>query len=228
MNTIFWWLWLFSPSFKLLVKNVLFSARAPLIVALYSNSSKEVLSCLVNVQHRVLSPFTSSVRNCFFKTQNAVSCSLIIRTSAYQSDWCNFSLCFLWDVNYQQFSTNCSAEVLHIGKLKCPASHNRVSRWWCFSQGVRLWAMIRNLFLQIRYNFITVYTPRAMSIFKIQTKKSTDVVTSSLMNKKCPLSVLSDSNMHKKQFWYLTLTQGTTIKPINKHPTPATTSLFCC
>lgn len=55
---------------------------------------------------------------------------------------------------------------------KCPpdttgSQHGGVS----ISEGVTLWAMVQNLFHQIRHDFISVYTPGAKMSFKIQNEK---------------------------------------------------------
>lgn len=68
---------------------------------------------------------------------------------------------------------------------KCPlATTGSQDDGLSISEGVTLWGMIQNLFHQIRYNFITVYTPRAKSSFKIQNKKSIDIVVTSRLMKK--------------------------------------------
>lgn len=53
-----------------------------------------------------------------------------------------------------------------------PASHN-THHGLSILVGVTLWGSIQNLFQQIRYNFITVYTPRAKTSFTIQNKVQT-------------------------------------------------------
>lgn len=79
---------------------------------------------------------------------------------------------------------------------KCPlATTGSQDDGLSISEGVTLGGMIQNLFHQIRYNFITVYTPRAKSSFKIQNKTSIDiVVTGRLMKKNADLS---DSSVQK-------------------------------
>lgn len=68
---------------------------------------------------------------------------------------------------------------------KCPlATTGSQDDGLSISEGVTLWGMIQNVFHQIRYNFITVYTPRAKSSFKIQNKKSIDIVVTSRLMKK--------------------------------------------
>lgn len=68
---------------------------------------------------------------------------------------------------------------------KCPlATTGSQDDGLSISEGVTLWGMIQNLFHQIRYNFITVYTPRAKSGFKIQNKTSIDIVVTGRLMKK--------------------------------------------
>lgn len=67
---------------------------------------------------------------------------------------------------------------------KCPlATTGSQDDGLSISEGVTLWGMIQNLFHQITYNFITVYTPRAKSSFKIQNKTSIDIVVTGRLMK---------------------------------------------